>query len=74
MKRGDPNELTNTEQIVLDQLADSAFVINTRGIILYANKNVALLGYQPGELMGKNISVIMPSNHSVKHDNYLKVF
>ena len=59
---------------MLDRVEDSAGTItaNHEGIIIFCNKNCeAIFGYTVGEMVGKNLSMLMPSPHSEKHDSYL---
>jgi PAS domain S-box-containing protein len=59
-------------QSIMDSVVDAIVVINDQGIILEANKAVLpVLGYQVHELVGKNISVIVPEPHKQGHDGYL---
>lgn len=54
---------------------DAIIVINERGIIEQCNPAAkALFGYDPGELEGSNISILMPEPDKSAHDGYLKSF
>eukprot|EP01091_Cochliopodium_minus_P008884 TRINITY_DN2088_c0_g3_i1.p1 TRINITY_DN2088_c0_g3~~TRINITY_DN2088_c0_g3_i1.p1 ORF type:complete len:472 (-),score=137.84 TRINITY_DN2088_c0_g3_i1:473-1888(-) len=75
VKRGDPNQISNTEKNVLEQILDAAIVINIKGIILYGNRSIKKhLGYSRKTLVGKNINSIMPKEYSVKHDSFLEKY
>lgn len=53
-------------------LADSAITINSSGIIRDFNPaTLKLFGYLHGELLGRNISYLMPEPYSSAHDQYL---
>ncbi|MCL1038117.1 ATP-binding protein [Shewanella submarina] len=62
-------------EATFDSINDSVITINSEGIIQYANKStVALFGYDINELLGNNISIIMPKNHRDMHDDYLRKY
>lgn len=49
--------------------------ISQRGIIEEINKKAeSLFGYTDGELIGQNVSVLMPQSISQHHDNYLSKY
>lgn len=53
-------------------LPDSVFIINRKGIIEYLNKKAQeSFGYNMDDLIGKNISILMPEPYSKEHDTYL---
>jgi len=46
--------------------------INDRGIIQSASDSVLrVLGWKPAELVGRNVSILMPEPHHSEHDGYL---
>ena len=58
---------------VIEAAIDVIITINHRGIIVSINKAVLnTFGYTPEELVGKNISVLMPEPFKVEHDSYLE--
>ncbi|WP_188129505.1 PAS domain-containing sensor histidine kinase [Rhizobium sp. RU20A] len=60
---------------VVDAAADGIIVINSRGIILSVNPACTrLFGYSSAELLGQNISVLMPEPHRRAHDGYLAAY
>lgn len=60
-------------QSVLDTVPDATVVIETRGTITSFNAAaVRQFGYQPEEVVGRNVSVLMPSPYSEHHDGYLE--
>lgn len=60
-------------QSIMDSVVDAIIVIDEKGIILETNRAVvSVLGYQPEELVGKNINVIVPEPHHSAHDGYLQ--
>ena len=58
---------------VIDEAVDAIFTINEKGIITLVNKNaLKMFGYAEDELIGKNISILMPEPHRSKHDQYIE--
>nr|WP_323134656.1 PAS domain S-box protein [Aromatoleum toluclasticum] len=56
----------------LDNLIECVVTIDARGIVQGANTAVeAVFGYQCDEIIGRNVSLLMPSPHREKHDDYL---
>ncbi len=52
-------------QTILDTLLDGIMTIDAAGIIQYSNPAAQrCFGYQPEELIGQNVSMLMPSPHS----------
>jgi two-component system sensor kinase FixL len=57
---------------ILETAVDAVLVIDTRGIVQLANPAVTrLFGYTPGEVVGQNVSMLMPSPDRERHDGYL---
>jgi PAS domain S-box-containing protein len=71
----DQTERKQTEQQyheVLKNLADGAITINTSGIIEYVNPMTEkMFGYSVDEMVGQNVSMLMPSPDCQNHDKYL---
>ncbi len=62
-------------QAILDTAVDGIITIDERGIVESANPAVQrLFGYPPAELIGRNISMLMPSPHRERHDEYIARF
>lgn len=64
-----------TEQInaIIKTAVDGIITITSKGIIETVNPAASkLFGYQPEELIGKNIKVLMPEPDRGKHDGYIK--
>jgi PAS domain S-box-containing protein len=60
-------------QAILDAAVDAIVTIDEQGIIESANPAVErMFGYQPSELIGKNVSMLMPAPHRERHDGYLQ--
>lgn len=59
-------------QSILDTVPDAMVVIDERGIVQsFSAAATRLFGYQPGEVLGKNIKMLMPSPYRESHDGYL---
>jgi PAS domain S-box-containing protein len=71
---------TSTEQqqtgahirAILETAVDAVLAINTQGIVRLANPAVErLFGYAPEEVIGRNVSMLMPSPDRERHDGYI---
>ncbi len=62
-------------QAVLNTAADAIVTIDGKGTIVAVNPaTTRLFGYASQELIGENVSVLMPSPYRDEHDGYLKKF
>ncbi|NWF39206.1 PAS domain S-box protein [Mariprofundus sp. NF] len=60
---------------VVQHTVDSIIVINDKGIIESANPAVEkVFGYAPAELVGSNVSMLMPEPYQGAHDGYISRF
>jgi two-component system, LuxR family, sensor kinase FixL len=58
---------------VLDTVPDAMIVIDARGIIQsFSAAAERQFGYRPDEVIGKNVSMLMPSPYREQHDGYLE--
>ena len=58
---------------ILDTVPDAMIVIDERGLILSFSAAAELMfGYSEAELLGENVSTLMPSPDRERHDHYLK--
>lgn len=63
------NELT---RVILDNLLDGVIVIDAKGIIHQFTKPAErIFGFQANEVIGLNVSVLMPAHHAHSHDTYM---
>ncbi len=63
----------NTLRSILSSSADAMVTINERGIIQDANAATEeIFGYSLEELLGENVSILMPSPDREQHDGYLR--
>lgn len=59
-------------QSVLDTVPDAMIVIDTRGIIQsFSATAEKLFGYSAVEVLGRNVSMLMPEPYSSQHDSFL---
>jgi PAS domain S-box-containing protein len=57
---------------IVEAAVDGIMTIDDKGIILYCNSAAErLFGYRAEEILGKNISMLMPSPYAEQHDEYL---
>jgi PAS domain S-box-containing protein len=57
---------------IMSSMLDAVVSIDTHGKILAANDSVRrVFGYEPSELVGRNVNVLMPEPHRSLHDEYL---
>lgn len=57
---------------ILDGMLDPVVTIDRRGSILEANRSCQrVFGYPPSELIGRNVSLLMPEPYRSEHDEYL---
>lgn len=58
---------------VIDTAIDGILTIDDKGIVETMNPAAAkIFGYEPNEVIGNNIKMLMPAPDSVQHDGYLK--
>ncbi len=61
-------------QAILDNMFDGVITINTQGIIESFNKAAShIFGYQQNEVLGENVTMLMPSHYKSPHENYLRL-
>ncbi len=57
---------------ILETAPDAIIALDERGIIQYFSKSAEkLFGYAPGEVIGRNVKILMPAPHQENHDGYL---
>lgn len=60
-------------QAILDTAVDGILTIDERGVIEIANRAAGrLFDYDPAELVGRNVSLLMPEAHGKLHDGYIE--
>lgn len=57
---------------VLDTVLEGIIMINDHGVILNFNKAATkIFGYEPAEVLGLNVNVLMPEPYHAEHDTYV---
>jgi PAS domain S-box-containing protein len=81
----DITELENHRQLIQSTKIEQVQLINSMlegvlttdeacTILTFNPEAENIFGYKENEIIGKNVSVLIPIEHSVKHDSYLKGF
>jgi two-component system sensor kinase FixL len=59
-------------QSILDTVPDATVVIDTNGTMTSFNRAaVRQFGYEPAEVIGRNVNLLMPAPYHEQHDGYL---
>jgi diguanylate cyclase (GGDEF)-like protein/PAS domain S-box-containing protein len=59
-------------QAILDNVSDAIIMIDEGGLIESANAATSsMFGYEPSELLGQNVAMLMPEHHRSRHDTYI---
>lgn len=62
-------------QVVLDTVVDGIVTIDQQGLIISVNVAMeGMFGYSADELIGQNVSMLMPEPYRSQHDHYLQQF
>ena len=62
-------------QAIVDTATDAIVVIDSKGIICSANPAVEkMFGHAPREIVGRNVSILMPEPDRSRHDEYLTAY
>lgn len=65
-------EALHRAQVISDNVLEAIFSVNERGIIQSCNQSAErMFGWTMEEMVGKNISIIMPEPHQTRHDSYI---
>ncbi len=63
------------QDALLDAAVDGIIAIDGHGIVQLFNHAAELLfGYSADEVLGRNISMLMPKPHAEQHDDYLRAY
>ncbi|QZA78042.1 EAL domain-containing protein [Deefgea tanakiae] len=66
-------ETAQHTQTILDNMADGVITIGVDGLIDSFNASASrIFGFQLEEVLGKNVSMLMPEPHASHHDAYLR--
>lgn len=71
----DANEVFQLLEAIFEDAIDGLITIDERGLIEAVNPAAAILfGYEPDEIIGLNIKVLMPSPDRERHDAYISTY
>ena len=72
---GQTRKKVNQVESILDAAVDSILTINERGIIEAVNgATVSMFGYAEAELLGNNITCLIPSEYAQGHDESISAY
>ena len=61
--------------LALDAVFDTTIMVDKAGCIVFANKRVKnLLGYEPDELLGESIEILVPEKSRKRHVSYRNLY
>jgi two-component system sensor kinase FixL len=70
-----PDESEQRLRAIFDGARDAIIVIDESGIIQPINKaTVSIFGYEADEILGRNVSVLMPKPDANKHDGRIQKY
>ena len=68
----DANDREALAQVIFDTSIDSIITIDPRGIIETVNRAaIQAFGYAESDMVGRNVSMLMPEPYARQHDDYL---
>ena len=66
------DEISARLKAIINNAIDGIITIDTSGIMEQVNPAAAsIFGYEPTEMIGQNVNVLMPSYHATHHDGYI---
>ncbi|RMF29822.1 MAG: PAS domain S-box protein [Bacteroidetes bacterium] len=69
----DPQEALKRLEAVIQAATDGIVTIDEKGVVETINEAGArLFGYTPEEVIGRNVSMLMPEPHRSQHDDYIR--
>lgn len=81
MKLSEVRAITRTQTVdtnaqflaLLDAAVDAIIVIDHQGLIeVFNNAAQKMFGYQAAQVLGKNVSMLMPNPYKAEHDQYIQ--
>src|SRR5205823_5747720 len=73
--RAGATRLRSLIDTVLDTVVDGLVTIDRRGVIQSYNRAcTSLFGYPPEEVLGRNVSMLMPEPYHDEHDRYIAAY
>jgi PAS domain S-box-containing protein len=71
----DLHEAVARLEAILASTQDPVITTDARGVIVAASNSVQrVFGWKPAELLGHNITVLMPEPHASRHDEYMAAY
>jgi two-component system, LuxR family, sensor kinase FixL len=68
-------DISDDMQALLDAAVDAVILIDHQGTMRVANRSAErMFGYAAAELLGHNVSMLMPANERDEHDGYIARF
>ncbi len=65
----------NKTRAVMNSVTDVIIVIDSKGIVIEVNRAIEkMFGYAMDDILGQNISVLMPNPYRDAHDGYLETY
>lgn len=65
----------NRYRALFDSAAEAVVITDKDGVISGVNRSTEILfGYRPEDLVGKNVSVLVPGSNKRSHDGYIREF
>ncbi|MDH5188070.1 MAG: PAS domain S-box protein, partial [Rhodospirillaceae bacterium] len=62
-------------QLILDNVVDSIITSDSNGIIVSCNPGTEkIFGYSKDEMIGQNLSLLMPKNEAAAHDTHMSTY
>ena len=70
---GSISDIASKLKAIIETAVDGIITIDERGIIEVANPATCkIFGYEVAEMVGQNITLLMPSPYQENHDRYLQ--
>jgi two-component system, sensor histidine kinase len=74
-KRAIMNDISQISRHLLQFSPDALVVVDARGVIQFANDTVTdLFGYQPSELVGKKLEILVPERFRIRHGAHISAY
>ena len=62
-------------ETLFDVVVDAIIIIDANGVMLRVNRaTIEMFGYSEDELVGSNVSILMPTEYSERHNDYMSFY
>jgi diguanylate cyclase (GGDEF)-like protein/PAS domain S-box-containing protein len=69
------SKVAGLSQAIVDNIADGVITIDQQGLVTSLNSAAGrIFGYEDSQVLGHNISMLMPAPHRAHHDGYLQSY